>query len=97
MSLSLADVPKGWKVYVVTWFWPGIAAGLANDSALSAFIIWAVGTSAGWLLTPTARSKDWPTVIRYLLRYSERIEEGWRARQDSNLRPTDSKSGALSN
>ena len=26
-----------------------------------------------------------------------RVSEGWRARQDSNLRPTDSKSGALSN
>ena len=28
---------------------------------------------------------------------SHAAQRGWRARQDSNLRPTDSKSGALSN
>ena len=32
-----------------------------------------------------------------LTRAKVRAGEGWRARQDSNLRPTDSKSGALSN
>lgn len=66
LMMNFSDVPKGWKVYVLTWTWLGIAV-LASGSAFSvAFIIWAVGASAGWLLAPTIRTKGWLVAVRYL-------------------------------
>ena len=64
--MNLSDVPKGWKVYVLTWTWLGIAAGLASGAPLQdAFIIWAVGASAGWLLASTVRHKGWTVAVGY--------------------------------
>ena len=48
-------MPKGWKVYVLVWFWLGIAFGY-NVSAFVTFTVWAIGASTGWLFGPTIRT-----------------------------------------
>ena len=67
MSLSLADVPRGWKVYVLAWLWLGILVGGLSESAAAAAITWAVGASAGWLLAPTIAQRGWRALAPFAL------------------------------
>lgn len=55
----MADMPRGWKIYVLTWAWIGILVGVVNESTLAAFIVWAIGASAGWLIAQSVRDFGW--------------------------------------
>lgn len=69
MNLSLADVSKGWKVYVLIWGWLGVLLGLVSESAVVALVMWAIGASAGWVLAPRVHDFGWRDAGARVARY----------------------------
>lgn len=63
--MNVNDVPRGWKIYVLTWAWLGIVVGLFGASLGGVAAIWAVGASVGWLMVGTVREKGWLVPLRY--------------------------------
>jgi len=69
MTISLPEVPKGWKVYILGWFWLGIAVGWGSESTALTFVVWAGGASAGWLFASRVRDFGWKNAGAPVLRY----------------------------
>src|SRR5438874_13664657 len=66
---SVTDVPFGWRIYILTWFWLGILAGVAGPNSGArerAILVWAAGATAGWLLAETVRRSGWMLAVRFL-------------------------------